>query len=151
MPEDLRHYIQDTERGRFYDNLMEEAGIDQTYENRCLFKETFFRQTLFCKNNQEGKAAIPFGRKYPTVYGTIRDLKRRDHTLAARLLQKVESDLIINRVARRCMEELPDDAFVATIHDSILTTQDHAEATLAIMRECFAGVGLDPTINACEA
>ena len=49
------------------------------------------------------------------------------------------------------MEELPDEAFVATIHDSILTTQGHAEATLAVMRECFAGVGLEPTINACEA
>jgi hypothetical protein len=53
---------------------------------------------------------------------------------------------MIDRIARRILAEMPG-TFVGTIHDSILTTPDHAEAVRAIMVEEFGRLGLHPTIR----
>ena len=83
---------------------------------------------------------------FPNVYEVITEIKRNDYKHLAHVLQRVESSLIVNRVARRCMEEMPE-TFVATIHDSILTTPDAAGAVTSFMMRAFAQVGLLPTIR----
>jgi len=51
-----------------------------------------------------------------------------------------------DRIAHCILAEKPG-TFVGTIHDSILTTPDHAEAVRAIMVEEFGRPGLHPTIR----
>jgi hypothetical protein len=53
---------------------------------------------------------------------------------------------MIDIICRRLLEELPG-TFVATIHDSILTTPDRAEEVRAIMVREFRRFGLRPTIR----
>jgi hypothetical protein len=144
LAEDVIRYIDLVQRGEFYEYLMSEGNI--TSEKRAKFKESFFGGVFFCKNRPVTRQAELFRRLFPNVYEVVCEIKRKDYRHLAHVLQRVESSLIVNRVARRCMEEMPE-TFVATIHDSILTTPDAAEAVKAIMMQEFAGVGLAPTIR----
>lgn len=83
---------------------------------------------------------------FPTVYDVVFELKYRDYRRLAHILQRTEGSLVINRVARRCMNELPD-VCVVTIHDSVLTTPDGVRPVRRIMAEEFAGVGLVPKLR----
>src|SRR5262249_44795051 len=57
-----------------------------------------------------------------------------------------ESDIIIGRVAVRCVAELPR-VFIATIPDSVLTPPDQAMRVRSLMLDEFRRRGLTPTIN----
>jgi hypothetical protein len=144
IPPDVQQYVDLVQEGRFYEHLMSEGGIP--VERRGKFKRQFFGHVFFCKNRPVTDAARIFDRQFPNVYSAIWAMKEDDYTALAKNLQRAESDLMISRVAERCMNELPH-AFIATIHDSILTTPDQAETILAIMREEFGQIGLKPTIR----
>jgi hypothetical protein len=144
FPADVAEFINLCEQGILYDELMRRLDIPS--RRRKSFKRLFFAQVLFGKVRQTGKIAQLFASDFPTVHKAVSDLKRKDYRQLAYLLQAHESKLVIDRIARRILAELPG-AFVGTIHDSILTTPDHAEAVRAIMVEEFGRLGLHPTIG----
>jgi hypothetical protein len=53
---------------------------------------------------------------------------------------------MIDIICRKILDELPG-TFIATIHDSILTTPDKADEVKAIMLREFRRFGLNPTIR----
>lgn len=144
LPQDALLYIELTQRGLLYEYLMQQEGICQ--DKRAEFKKTFFGGVFFCKNRPVTKQARLFQSHFPSVYNVIFELKANDYRRLAHVLQRTESSLIVNRIARRCMNELPG-VCVVTIHDSVLTTPDGVESVRRIMTEEFRRVGLDPTIR----
>ena len=90
------------------------------------FKRLFFSQVFFGKIKTTGRVRELFARDFPTVYKAINDLKRKDYRQLAYLLQAHESKIMIDVICRRILDELPG-TFIATIHDSIMTTPDKAE------------------------
>ncbi len=76
----------------------------------------------------------------------VRILKDRDYTALAKQLQRAESELMIKGVVGRCKNEL-GHAFVATIHDSILTLPQHVPAVRRFIEEEFGRVRLKPSIK----
>lgn len=110
------------------------------------FKKSFFGGVFFCKNRPVTKQPRLFQSHFPSVYNVILDVKANDFRRLAHVLQRTESSLIINRIARRCMDELPG-VCVVTIHDSVLTTTDGVEPVRQIIAQEFRRVGLDPTIR----
>jgi hypothetical protein len=57
---------------------------------------------------------------------------------------RAESAIVIGRAVRRCAEE---GIWAATIHDSIVTTPEHASAVVGVMEEAFGSVGVRPMIK----
>jgi hypothetical protein len=144
MPPDAQRYVELVQEGRFYEYLMEAGGVPA--ERRGRFKKQFFGHVFFCENWPVTDAARVFDRLFPNVHAVIRAMKAENYTALAHELQRAESGLMIGRVAVRCMNEL-SWAFIGTIHDSILTTADQADAIVSIMREEFGRHGLRPTIR----
>jgi hypothetical protein len=144
LPQDALLYVELTQRGLLYEYLMQQEGVPQ--DKRAEFKKSFFGGVFFCKNRPVTKQARLFQAHFPSVYDVIFDLKANDYRRLAHVLQRTESSLIINRIARRCMAELPG-VCVVTIHDSVLTTPDGVEPVRRIMAQEFRRVGLDPTIR----
>jgi hypothetical protein len=144
LPADVRRYIELCQAGRFYDHLMEAWGIPP--RGRGEFKASFYGRVFFCKNSPESETARRFGEMFPAVYGAVREMKADDHAALAQRLQRVESGLIIGRVASRCSREIPG-GFISTIHDSVVTTAEHADTVRSIMLGEFAVHGLTPTIG----
>ena len=144
FPEDVIEFFDLCERGILYEELM--RRLDISIRRRRSFKRLFYTQVFFGKVKQTGRVTKLFARDFPTVYKAICDLKRKDYRRMAYLLQAHESKLMIDIIARRILAEMPG-TFVGTIHDSIMTTPDRAEAVRAIMTEEFGRFGLKPTIR----
>ena len=62
------------------------------------------------------------------------------------MLQNFEATVFIYRVCGRIMKEKPD-LFVATIHDSVLTTPENVEYVETVIRDEFAKLGVTPTLK----
>ncbi len=110
------------------------------------FKRLFFSQVFFGKIKTTGRVCELFAGDFPTVFKAINDLKRKDYHQLAYLLQAHESKIMIDIICRRILDELPG-TFIATIHDSIMTTADKADEVMAIMVQEFQKFGLNPMIR----
>jgi hypothetical protein len=53
---------------------------------------------------------------------------------------------MIDKVAFRIMRELPG-TWIATIHDSIVTTEDEADEVQAILIDEFSKLGIKPSVS----
>jgi hypothetical protein len=144
LPQDVIEFINLCEQGVLYDDLMRRLGIGAS--RRKGFKRLIFSQVFFGKNKQTGKVRELFARDFPTVYKAINDLKRKDYRQLAYLLQAYESKIMIDVICRKILDELPG-TFIATIHDSIMTTPEKADQIKAIMVREFQRFGLNPTIR----
>ncbi len=110
------------------------------------FKRLYFSQVFFGKIKTTGRVRELFARDFPNVFKAINDLKRKDYRQLAYLLQAHESKIMIDVICRRILAELPG-TFIATIHDSILTTPDKADEFKMIMVREFQRFGLNPMIR----
>lgn len=134
---DLLKYKQLVESGRLYDHMMEHSGET----DRSAFKEKFFRETFFGK-----KTSRLFCDLFPTIAAEMMKIKSKDYRKLAQIMQRTESKLMITKICGRLMQEHPG-VFIATIHDSILTTKDNVSKIQKIILEEFANYNLSPTIR----
>lgn len=143
-PEDVWEYVSLCEKGLFYEELMKGLGIAE--EDRNEFKKDFFARIFYCKNGYHTPESNYFRDRFPNVAQVVRELKAKDHSWLPTMLQRVEASVIINRIIRRMMNEYPN-IFVSTIHDSVLTTTEHAGLVEGIMKEEFRRLWLEPTLR----
>lgn len=140
---DLRDYVQLCEDGEFYDYLM--AQTDFT-GSRKAFKVSFFSSVFFCKHRKGDKNCALFSKLFPSIWDVICAIKKDDHTNLAKLLQRVESDFVINRVFKTCLTKFPEN-FVATIHDSLLVEPAIANDAKFIFENEFHKIGIHPSFS----
>ncbi|MDD3962251.1 MAG: hypothetical protein WC155_06185 [Candidatus Cloacimonadales bacterium] len=88
-----------------------------------------------------------FREHFPNVYEVFKNLKRGDHTRLAVLLQAIEAEIVLHRVAKRISRErrrLP----IFTIHDSIVTTEGNEEYVKSVLEdEIRKAVGVAPQLS----
>lgn len=133
------------ESGNLYESLNQEK-ID-----RESFKRQFFEEVLFAKGNSIAwsRFAQQFNREFPAVFSYIQRLKspapnrqlrgedkERPHRLAAKVLQRAESDFVFKWV----IPELKEMGIkpIITIHDSILTIKEHVETVQEVIVRQFS-------------
>jgi hypothetical protein len=141
VPNDLERYIQLCEEGRFYDELM---ALDNNQTDRDTFKKQVFTQVFYGKNCYEGRLTRLFAQDFPTVWQTIRTIKKEDYHRLSHHMLRLESEIIINRAVRQCALE---GIWVVTIHDCVVTYPEQAKRVKEIMVEAFKTVGVTPTIK----
>jgi hypothetical protein len=134
---DIFKYKSWAEHGMLYDYMMQEAGVSDRQE----FKEKFFRNTFFGKY-----ISRQFREMFPSIARLIEEIKKEDYRKLAWMMQRAESNLMINTICRRIMDEYPN-CFIATIHDSILTIEENVPKIKKIMLEEFKNVGLLPSMR----
>ena len=92
----------------------------------------------------EGKLTRLFAKEFPTVWETIRTIKKEDYKRLSHQMLRLESEIVINRAVRQCALE---GIWVVTIHDCLVTYPENAERVRQIMVEAFGSVGVSPTIK----
>jgi hypothetical protein len=136
---DWQTFIEKVRDGSFYDYLLKELGqrTGRSTLTRELMKKSVFT-VLFSANEstsrlmQRRKAF--FSQLFPNVYHLFETFKSQQHRTLALLLQNIESEIFLNRIARRIAQERPDLP-IFTIHDSIITTVGNEAFVETIMRE----------------
>ncbi|MDB9781522.1 hypothetical protein OAB88_00250 [Winogradskyella sp.] len=136
---EFSQYINLVVSGTLYEFLEQQFNqkLGETFANRKEVKTAVF-QVLFTDNRflgqEDAKPKKMFSEMFPYVYEVFRHIKSKDKSLLPRLLQSIESYLMINVIAKRISEEYPD-APIFTIHDSISTTEEYVDVVEAIIQE----------------
>jgi len=142
---DIETYVSLCEIGKLYEYLKEKLNLSDN--SRKAVKGAVF-QILFTDNRFIGQVkAEPkraFKRLFPDVYDVLSLIKKGESRLLPILLQRVESEIILNRVAKRIEIERPDLP-IFTIHDSVVSTLGNELYIQCIMmEEMEKAIGLSP-------
>lgn len=150
--EDVKQYVKLVEKGWLYEHLEEafkkELGL--TFADRKDIKAAVF-QVLFTDNRFIGqKEAAPkrlFKSLFPHVYELFSIYKKKDSTILPRLLQRIESHLILEIMCKRVNHE-DKNIPLFTIHDSITTTIENLDYVKKIMsEELYKHIGVKPNLK----
>lgn len=137
---DLNEYLELCCRGRLYEEL-QPNDLERNDFKRCIFRDVFFGADRHPSVHRK-----TFAKRFPTVTRVIRELKRDDYRRLAWLMQHQESTLFIGRVCRRIKAERPCLP-LATVHDSLVTTDEHLGFVKAIALDEFQTLGVIPLFN----
>ena len=84
-----------------------------------------------------------FREAFPSVYAFIRAVNRHEHGELVRRLQRLESWLVVERVAPRLTGRVP----CLTLHDAIYSTQGSLAAVENAFAEVFDAIGCRLTLK----
>ena len=145
---DVQRYALSAISGRFYEDLMQLFGMN----SRDAVKDLCFT-VLFGRNDaiKYSKDLRKFRDAYPNVYRMFTEIKKDGHNRLAILLQRIESDVMLNHVVPAIRKALPDVKFI-TKHDSLLPASllvsGDADQVANIMTETIEEVtGLRPKLK----
>lgn len=132
----FKQYKSFVNSGKFYEKVSKLLYPNSAF-NKQKVKEMVY--TVFFSSNrfigQPGaQPKRDFKLNFPEVYEVFRLIKVKDHTLLARLLQRIESTIMIQHAAKRIAEEKPNLP-IFTIHDSIATTIGNEDYVASVIKE----------------
>ena len=132
---DLHKYREIVQNGIFYEYMAAHSNMDAT--NRKKLKAAMF-QVLFTGNSfinqKEAAPKLVFKELFPDVYELFNLLKRKEKANMPKLLQRIESYVILLVVTKRIAIEKPDLP-IFTIHDSIVTVDGFEDYVKGIMEQ----------------
>lgn len=147
----FNEYIKLVINGKIYEYMEKQytTKLGETFSSRKEIKTVIF-QVLFTDNRfigqDDAKPKKLFKELFPEVYEVFKRIKSKDKTLLPRLLQRIESYLIIEVICKRISEEYPNVP-IFTIHDSISTTEEYVDIVNNIMTEELSkAIGHPPTL-----
>ena len=142
LGKDVKNYIDLVQTGSLYEFLFEKL---QGSGSRTDFKRKLFAEVFFGKNYQHNSSSAKlFSSYFPTISSIIWELKSKDYRMLSKLLQKVESSFIFQKVVKTLMNQAPD-VFVTTIHDCLLAT--NVDQVADVMKREFENIGIHPQIK----
>jgi hypothetical protein len=135
----FRTFFEAARKGGLYDEFANRYKKDIS---RGEAKSIMFK-VLFSENKRyvDYKKIIPYEKDkkvsasvYPFVYEAVKVLKAKDHKLLPIYLQRIESHLFIDYIAK----ELVENGIVPfTIHDSVIVKAEDQEKTMEIIKGVF--------------
>lgn len=139
----LSNYLRDCLDGTLYDRLAEETGYSRD-EVKTRFLAVIYGEPRDMYT-VVGKAVR---RLYPAVFKAVIDLAfKLRHGGLAREMQRVESGVMIRRVAGRVVRERPDLP-VLTVHDSVVVPAEEVPYVLGLIdAEWRAEFGVAPRVK----
>jgi hypothetical protein len=104
-------------------------------------------EVLFTKNRYRSNAKKLFNNLFPSVNKLFQIIKKDDHTLLPRLLQNIESFIVLQVITKRIARKYSTIPLF-TIHDSIATTAEHGNKVAEIMdKELTTIIGIAPKLK----
>jgi len=140
--DDIKLYIDLTEKGLLYDYLMNEWGLT----NRKEFKKDFFASIFYCKinSNHHKIYSKKFNSLFPNVMALILKMKEGHYNNLSIQLQNLEADIIIKGVSTQLFNENINHY---TIHDGIMCYKNDAEYISLLIKEKMSLYSLYPIIK----
>ena len=137
------------QKGLLYDNLVKDFELSRKETKDILLVVFFSRNECETKSGYTitpyKKDKEVFASVFPFVYEIIKALKDKDHRTLPIYLQRLESYLFIDCIAK----ELVDNGIIPfTIHDSVIVKAEHQAKTIEIMNGVFKKkIGVIPSFE----
>jgi len=146
----LKTFKESVIQGTLYDDFIKSysEGITRKQVKDIMFKVLFSKNDLY----DQFKKFIPYEKEkkvfasvFPMVYESIKILKAKNNVLLPVFLQKIESYIFIDCIAK----ELVNSGIVPlTVHDSIIVKSEFKNKTIKIINKIFMeNFGLIPTLD----
>ena len=88
-----------------------------------------------------------FSKKFPTVYQTMKQLKKDNHKFLARSLMNLEREIMIDTAVKNMLTQDPK-TMILTIHDGILTDEEHTMKAKKNIQDSIKDViGFKPNVK----
>jgi hypothetical protein len=146
----FRNYYNSVLTGKLYDDFIDKysENIERKEVKEIMFKVLFSRNQFhkgYKKITPYEKEKSTFASVYPFVYEVVKILKDKDHRTLPIFLQKLESYLFIDCIAKK----LVGNGIVPfTIHDSIIVKAEYQVKTIEIMNDVFFNqIGVIPSFD----
>lgn len=125
---DSRRFVDLACSGGFYERLMDLTDLD-----RDTVKKRFLVDVLAKRGRYPSTVERAFRREFPSVYSFVRKVNRQDYAELIRLLQGLESWLVIHQVAPRLVGRVP----CVTLHDAIFSQVGELDEVERAFLEAF--------------
>lgn len=135
----LNLYTSSVIKGDLYDDFVKSYsnGITRSEAKQIMFKVLFSKNEIHDKYNKfipYKKEKEVFASVYPFVYESFKMLKTKDNVLLPVFLQKLESYIFIDCIAK----ELVNAGIIPlTIHDSVIVKAEQQQIALEIINKVF--------------
>jgi len=150
--EDVKQYIEIVKSGQLYENfgqILELKGLMKTDKPfRKQAKEIIF-SSIFSPNKSIGynEPMKIFKEHFPNVFEIYRSVKEKEHRTLACVLQNLEADLVLHQ-ACKIISELRPNAPLFTLHDAIITTDEHKDFVKEILHNVLLNaIGIPPNLK----
>jgi hypothetical protein len=139
----LTNYLDDCLDGSIYDRI-----VGLTDYSRDEVKSRFLAVIYGHPGDMRTKVGLAVEQLYPAVFAAVATLNRQlGHGGLPRLMQTMESGVMIGRVAARLLREHPLMPLL-TVHDSVLVPEEYAaNAQCVIAEEWVAEFGVEPRVK----
>lgn len=141
--EEKRKYVSLVSTNTFYFFINERLQVpfDLTRQKE-QFKNAIFHYIFYgSPYAKEKEMQKVFGREFPILNSLIRQAKRYNTTDLPVRFQKVEADIVLNKVATEfALLHKDQDICLISIHDALVTTQEHTEEIRLLMSKHFLAV-----------
>lgn len=128
-----------------YDSTIERTYKKEHYNLRDYIKVGMF-EIYFSSNHKQGRFKTLFSEIFPSISALIREIKIKDYVLLSRLMQSVESYIVLEYATKRIYEDY--GIMQLTIHDSIWTTPNNLELIKKEFQKHFADLtGITPVLK----
>src|ERR1035437_1665224 len=125
-------YLNLIQKGTFYQELSTLLFPKDPFDKEEIKKVVY---TIFFSDNRgKNRNKKIFEKHFPEVYSIFKLIKRRNKRILSHLLQRIESYIIIETVAKRIGIEQPQLP-IFTIHDSIACPIEHMGYVETLMKE----------------
>lgn len=146
----MHDYLTRCAAGTLYEHMMEITGTDLSRDD---FKQHLFQEVFYRERHYPSRTWDAFVERYPSAGEMISHVMRHDRKrgadaggLLSRIMQRLESDLVIRTMCQQIMTEHPEVP-ILTIHDSIGTTEEHAAYVRGIMEQAYSMFEISPSIS----
>lgn len=146
----FKKYYSSVANGNLYESIINASdnNIERDEAKKMMYK-ILFSKNIEYRNRYK---FIPFKKEknmfksiYPFVYEVTEILKEKNHKLLSIFLQKFESYLFIDSIAKELVE---NGITPITIHDSVMVKVGDQDRTIEIMKSVFLKeIGIIPTLN----
>jgi hypothetical protein len=144
-PADVLDLKTTCEERRFYETIGTLWGLpDATQRQRV--KRLVFTTMLFGPNVAGKPEQEAVRRKWPNVGGPIALIKKSDHGVLARAMQRLEAKVVIDGVVEAMRLTCPATP-VLTLHDCLLVPPRHIDLAESILKTKFNELGLEPGLK----
>jgi len=133
---EVSSYSSMAKSGDFYQQLSKVMYPRRIFDKAQMKKLTY---TVFFSNNRSIQGMHYIGKRnfrriFPDVYKVFSTIKRKNHRALSHILQRIESEIMIQRVSQRISKEQPTLP-IFTIHDSIVTTDGNQDYVSNVIKE----------------
>ncbi len=128
LKKEISKYFEYTTKGVWYEHLQE------LYNTTRKESKDLWMKIAYSKNKSYLEDKKIFKEVYPNIYKIISSYKIKNHADFAIMLQQIESNIFINLISRKLVEE---NIIPFTIHDAVIVKKEHKKTTLKIMESVF--------------